>query len=95
MPISNGFQPESAVDTAFWRFQELDTQGRVTTEIYVNLGLVRYMKTLRVNAPVIGGQTNQVSIWYDLVFQDRDPDIVLTGPAATQFLADMDTVFTP
>jgi hypothetical protein len=95
VPLSNGFQPESSVDTALWRYQELDSLGRVINETYVNLGQVKYMKTVRVNAPVVGGQTNQVSLWFEAKTQDQNPDIVLTGPAATQFLADMDAVFTP
>lgn len=94
MPISNGFQSESAVDTAFWRYQDLDSQGRVVSENYVNLGQVKYMQTVRVNAPIVGGQTDQVSIWYETKTKDTNPDQILSGAAATRFLADMDSVFT-
>lgn len=87
------FQPQSSIDTAIWRFQTKNQQNQVTSEIYVNLGLVRYMKTTRVNAPVIGGQTNMVSIWYYGNVASQDPEVVLNGAAADAFLADLDTLF--
>lgn len=87
------FQPESAVDTAFWRYQETNAQNQVTNELYINLGLIRYIKTRRVYPPAPGGQTSQVAFWFFPKDKNEDPDITIDGAQATQFLSDMDDVF--
>jgi hypothetical protein len=87
------FQPDSSIDTALWRYQTTNSQGSVTSEIYVNLGYVKFMKTTRTPPPVVGGQVPTVAIWYYGNY-NVNPDITLEGPAAVAFLADMDTIFT-
>jgi len=92
MPIQ-GFQPDASVFTAFWRYQLVNSQSQVTTEQYVNFGLVKWFKTTRAASPQVGGAIDQVFFWYNPKEQNEDPDLVLKGPAATQMLADLDNIW--
>lgn len=88
-----GFQPQASVATAFWRFQNKDSGGNVTTEWYVNFGDVKWFKTFRAPVPPVGGQEDKVAFWFNPKEQDNDPDLVLTGPSATEMLADLDAIW--
>jgi hypothetical protein len=87
------FQPDSAIDTALWRWQFTNAQSQVISEVYINLGFIKFIKTTRTNPPVVGGQTPTVSIWYYGSATDKNPDVTLDGNAAIAFLADLDAIW--
>lgn len=89
-----GFQPESAIDAGFWRWQYTNASGQITNETYLNMALVKYMKTTRVYSPTTGGQTDTVSVWFNVLDQDRNPDLVLDDGPSAALLALFDNIWT-
>lgn len=89
---TTGFQPDSAIDAAYWRYQ-YPQSGNFMNEVYVNMDAVKRVETVRVNPPVIGGQVNTVFFWFNTREKDYNPDLRITGDAATKFLADMDAIW--
>jgi len=87
---SNGFQPDASIFTALWRHQKLNVQNQVTNEVYVNFGLVKWFKTNRAPA---GAVTNRIAFWYNPKEQNDDPDLTVSGLAATSLLADLDAIW--
>jgi hypothetical protein len=88
-----GFQPDSSIDSGFWRWQYTNTSGQITNETYLNMTLVKYMKTSRVYSPVTGGQTDIVSLWFNVLTQDRNPDLVLDNGPSAALLALLDGIW--
>ncbi len=91
--LIQGFQPDAALSTALWRFQNTDSLGNVTTEWYVDFSVVKWFKTNRAVAPVVGGQQDQIKFWFNPKQQNDDPDLTLSGPPATAMLANLDAIW--
>jgi len=90
---TTGFQPESAIDTAFWRYQYVNAQAVVTNEVYLNMGAIKWIKTLRIPAPQPSGRTDVVSLWFNNKDQDRNPDLVLDDGPSAKLLSDFDSIW--
>jgi hypothetical protein len=90
---TTGFQPESAIDTAFWRYQYTNPLGVITNEIYLNMGAIKWMKTLRIPSPQPSGRTDQVSLWFNNKDQDYNPDLTLDDGPSAKLLSDFDAIW--
>ncbi len=90
---TTGFQPESAIDTAFWRYQYTNAQNQTTSEVYLNFGAVKWLKSIRVATPPPGGRTDVVSLWFGNKDQDRNPDLVLDDGPSAKLLLDFDAIW--
>lgn len=93
--VTTGFQKESAIDTAFWRYQYTNPQGIVTNEIYLCMGAIKWMKTIRVY-PVLtppSGRTDNVALWFGNKDQDYNPDLVLDDGPSAKLLSDFDAIW--
>jgi len=88
---TSGFQPESAIDTAMWRYQYLNSNNVVSNEIYLCMGAIKWMKTLR--SPLAGGRTATVSLWFNNKDQDFNPDLVLDDGPSAKLLSDLDAIW--
>jgi hypothetical protein len=90
---TTGFQPESAIDTAFWRYQYTNAQNVITNEVYLNMGAIKWVKSLRIPAPQLAGRTDVVSLWFNNKDQDRNPDLVLDDGPSAKLLSDFDNIW--
>jgi len=81
--------------TSFWYYQYLDTQNQVKNVTFVNVALIHHIAVQLTPPPVVGGQTPLVNIWMQDKDINKDPDIVLTGAAASTFLSEFPTYVPP
>jgi len=81
--------------TSFWYYQYLDAQSQVKNETFVNVALIHHISVQLTPPPVIGGQTPLVNIWMQDKDINKDPDVALTGVAASTFLVDFSTYVSP
>lgn len=90
--VTTGFQPDSAIDAALWRYQ-YPQSSNFMNEVYVNMNAVKRVETIRVNPPIVGGQTNAVYFWFNVKDKEYNPDLRINDAAATKWLTDMDAIW--
>jgi hypothetical protein len=101
------FQPLGSINTSLWRYQSADPISGLVTENYVNLIEVKKMKVYRDAASVIPnpqvtpapflalGPNPKVWLWFSTDrIDDRDADLILSGPEAASFITELDKIYT-